>query len=145
LYRDLKPENLLIAKNGYLKLADFGFSKIVKERTYTICGTPDYIAPEVLIQKGHNQAADWWSFGVFLFELVCCRTPFLADSPMEMYEKIVRVDYWFPKGFDKKAKSLVSHLLEKDLTKRWGNLNGGVNDIKLHSFFDGINWDKLEW
>lgn len=71
-------------------MADFGFAKIVKERTYTICGTPDYIAPEVLINKGHNWAADWWSFGVFIYEIVCGRTPFAAHTPMEMYEKIVK-------------------------------------------------------
>lgn len=88
-YRDLKPENILIDVDGYLKLADFGFAKVVKERTYTICGTPDYIAPEVLICKGHNWAADWWSFGVFIYEIVSGRTPFLAETPMEMYEKIV--------------------------------------------------------
>ena len=110
-YRDLKPENILISHIGYLKLGDFGFAKIVKDRTFTICGTPDYIAPEVLISKGHNAAVDWWSLGVLIYEMISGRTPFEAGTPMEMYEKIVRLQYSFPKGFDQKAKSLVGHLL----------------------------------
>lgn len=67
---------MLITENGYIKLADFGFAKIVKERTYTICGTPDYIAPEILLSKGHNYAADWWSLGILLYELIVGYTPF---------------------------------------------------------------------
>ena len=75
---------------GYLKLGDFGFAKVVKDRTFTICGTPDYIAPEVLLSKGHNHVVDWWSLGVLIYEMVTGRTPFDANVPMEMYEKIVR-------------------------------------------------------
>lgn len=69
-YWDLKPENLLITEKGYLKLADFGFAKYIHDRTYTICGTPDYIAPEILLNVGHNCAVDWWAFGVFIYEII---------------------------------------------------------------------------
>lgn len=80
----------MISEIGYIKLADFGFAKIVKDWTFTICGTPDYIAPEVLISKGHNYAVDWWSLGVLIYEMISGWTPFEAPTPMEMYEKIVR-------------------------------------------------------
>ena len=85
IYRDLKPENLLIHTDGYLTLTDFGFAKIVPLRTYTLCGTPGYIAPEVLLQKGHGKAADWWALGVLLYEMLVGIDPFSADEPMQVY------------------------------------------------------------
>ena len=143
IYRDLKPENILIHKSGYLKLTDFGFAKIVEGRTYTLCGTPEYLAPEIILNKGHGKPVDWWTCGILLYEMIAGIDPFSDDDPMMVYQKILKGKIKFPSGFDSNAKSLVKHLLESDLTKRYGNLKGGVKDIKGHRFFKELNWEKL--
>ncbi|CAG9321787.1 unnamed protein product [Blepharisma stoltei] len=143
VYRDLKPENLLIAPDGYLKLTDFGFSKVVEGRTYTLCGTPEYFAPEILLNKGHGKPVDWWTLGIIIYEMLAGIDPFNDEDPMVVYQKILKGKIKFPRGFDKGAKSLVKHLLVADLTKRYGNMRGGVNDIKNHKWFASIDWYKL--
>ena len=143
VYRDLKPENILIHKSGYLKLTDFGFAKIIEDRTYTLCGTPEYLAPEIILNKGHGKPVDWWTFGILLYEMIAGIDPFSDDDPMMVYQKILKGKIKFPSGFDSNAKSLIKHLLESDLTKRYGNLKNGVKDITGHRFFKGFDWDKL--
>ena len=143
IYRDLKPENILIHKSGYLKLTDFGFAKIVEGRTYTLCGTPEYLAPEIILNKGHGKPVDWWTCGILLYEMIAGIDPFSDDDPIMVYQKILKGKIKFPSGFDSNAKSLVKHLLESDLTKRYGNLKGGVKDIKGHRFFKELSWEKL--
>jgi len=136
VYRDLKPENLLIAKDGYLKMTDFGFAKIVPDRTYTLCGTPEYLAPEILLNKGHGKPVDWWCLGILIFEMLTGTDPFTDDDPMKIYEKILVGKIKFGSGFDKDAKSLIKHLLVGDLSKRYGTLVNGVNDVKSHRWFN---------
>ena len=143
VYRDLKPENLLICRDGYLKLTDFGFAKVIEGRTYTLCGTPEYLAPEILLNKGHGKPVDWWTLGIILYEMVAGIDPFSDEDPMSIYQKILKGKVKFPRNFDDNAKSLVKHLLVADLTKRFGNMKGCVNDIKNHRLFNGFDWTRL--
>lgn len=143
VYRDLKPENLLIAGDGYLRLTDFGFAKFLDGRTYTLCGTPEYLAPEILLNKGHGKPVDWWTLGILVYEMLAGIDPFSDEDPMAIYQKILKGKIRFPRNFDRNAKSLVKHLLVADLTKRYGNLQNGAGDIKAHRWFAGFDWSRL--
>lgn len=143
LYRNLKPENILINKNGYIKINDFILSKVVEDRTYTMCGTPGYMAPEIILNKGYGLSVDWWAFGVLLYEMICGIDPFADEDPVKIYENILEGRIKFSSDFDDTSKSLIKHLLEQDLSKRYGNLKSGVEDIKNHDFFKSLNWDRL--
>jgi serine/threonine protein kinase len=98
IYRDLKPENVLIQQNGFIKLADFGFIKKIRpwERTYTMCGTPEYMAPEVILGLGHGRAADWYTLGILLFELTVGKPPFYDSDPYEIFKQVLRVPIAYP-------------------------------------------------
>ncbi|CAK9110254.1 cAMP-dependent protein kinase catalytic subunit (Dd GPK2) (DdPK3) [Durusdinium trenchii] len=146
IHRDLKPENILLCPNGYSKLTDFGFAKIVEPgtRTYTLCGTPEYIAPEVLLNKGHGKPVDWWTLGILVYEMICGQPPFCDEDPMGIYQKILAGKVYFPKYFDKNAKSLVKKLLVADLSKRFGNLKDGAADILQSKWFSTYELPKME-
>ena len=142
IYRDLKPENVLLTPEGHICLTDFGLAKEgigPEDRTITFCGTPEYLAPEVLKGKGYGKAVDWWSFGSLVYEMLTGLPPFYATDVQEMYRKILNEPLKFPEWMSKPAMDLLSRLLERDIEKR---LKEGA-DIKKADFFKGLNFEDL--
>jgi serine/threonine protein kinase len=141
IYRDLKPENIMLDADGHLKLTDFGLVKQVKERggsTSTFCGTPEYLAPEMVEQRPYTEAIDWWALGILLYEILFGQTPFYRRQKAVMYKVIGTQEVQFPPGSDPVAVDFISGLLQKNPEKR---LN--FQRMKNHAFFKGMNFDDV--
>lgn len=164
IYRDLKPENILLDYTGHIALCDFGLCKLnMKEEDRTnsmclcfpppvicsiltwvvlaFCGTPEYLAPELLLGQGYTKTVDWWTLGVLLYEMLTGLPPFYDENTNEMYRKILQDPLQFPADIDRDAKSILTRLLDRDPARRLGS--GGASEIKAHRFFETVDWKRL--
>eukprot|EP01006_Ploeotia_vitrea_P010447 TRINITY_DN27138_c0_g1_i1.p1 TRINITY_DN27138_c0_g1~~TRINITY_DN27138_c0_g1_i1.p1 ORF type:complete len:454 (-),score=29.17 TRINITY_DN27138_c0_g1_i1:1073-2434(-) len=141
VYRDLKPENCVLDKDGHVCLTDFGLAKTSipgTQKTYTFCGTPEFLAPEIIKGTGHGKQVDWWAFGVLVYEMLTGKPPFYSDNVNDMYDFILNGAIDFPQHVSKDGRDLLLKLLDKDQTKRLCS-----KGVKSHPFFNGVDWDKL--
>lgn len=145
IYRDLKPENILLDSEGHIALTDFGLSKLPLEegKAYSFCGTVEYMAPEVVNRKGHSFAADWWSFGVLMFEMLTGRLPFQGTTRKDTMTQILKAKLGMPANLSTEAQSLLRALFKRNPVNRLGAGTDGVEGLKRHEFFATIDWDAL--
>lgn len=146
IYRDLKPENILLDEEGHIKITDFGLSKEATDhdkRAYSFCGTIEYMAPEVVNRRGHTQSADWWSFGVLMFEMLTGSLPFQGKDRKETMALILKAKLGMPQFLSAEAQSLLRALFKRNPCNRLGAGVDGVEEIKRHPFFVTIDWNKL--
>jgi len=165
IYRDLKLENILLDKHGHIRLTDFGLSKIILEKkeskAYTICGTPEYLAPEILLEKGYGKEVDYWSLGIILYEMLCGKSPFnneikeirkkvredsklreIGEKDLLIERKVHYKEVNYPPFMSRKVRSLLRGLIEIDPCKRLGYGKNGFDNVKKHEFFEDVDWEQ---
>jgi serine/threonine protein kinase len=159
-YRDIKPENLMLGtiisssfplpsssdSYGHIRLVDFGFAKVINDRTFTLCGTPEYLAPEVIAGDGYGCAVDWWAMGVLLYEMVVGYPPFYDQNPFGVYKKILKGSIKFPNsGVTSSAQSAIKGFLTQRRYRRLGcTTQSPIDSLRKHSYFQSIDWNSAE-
>jgi serine/threonine protein kinase len=147
VYRDLKPENVLLTAEGHIRLTDFGLSKegisSSSSGANSFCGTPEYLAPEILNRQGHGRAVDWWSLGALLYEMLTGLPPFYCQDRERLFEKIRKSELHYPPNIQRPAKMLLKGLLTKDPIRRLGSGPSDAEEIKSHGFYAEIDWVRL--
>jgi len=145
VYRDLKPENVMLDSEGHIVITDFGLSKEGIEdnsSAHSFCGTPEYLAPEILTRSGHGRAADWWSLGALVYEMLTGMPPFYSRSRERLFVKILKSTLRLPRFFSPEAQSFIGSLLDRNSATRLGS-TGDADEVKSHPFFAGVDWQAL--
>lgn len=145
IYRDLKPENILLDSEGHVKITDFGLCKEnVPDNVsaHSFCGTPEYLAPEILRKVGHGKAADWWTLGALIYEMLCGVPPFYSRSRDALFDKILRQKIRFPNYFSRESIDIIKQLMQRNPKYRLGSRNG-AKEVQVHIFFSSMDWDAL--
>ncbi|XP_060768451.1 serine/threonine-protein kinase N2 [Neoarius graeffei] len=146
VYRDLKLDNLLMDADGFVRIADFGLCKEGMghgDRTSTFCGTPEFLAPEVLTDSNYTRAVDWWGLGVLIYEMLVGESPFPGDDEEEVFDSIVNDEVRYPRFLSPESVSIIQKLLQKSPEKRLGAGEQDANEVKRHRFFQGVDWEAL--
>jgi len=144
VYRDLKPENLMIDERGYVRMVDFGFAKKLVFKTFTVCGTAQYLAPEILVHRGYSKSVDYWTIGILIYEFFTGTTPFRNKDREILFDNILhKRKIRFSRNFSDGAKDLCMKLLHKRPRLRLGMQKNGTQDLKDHFWFAGFDWDAL--
>jgi len=151
MFRDLNPSNVMLDRGCYVKLIDFGLSKILNfddptARTWTLCGSPEYLAAEIITSKGHSREVDWWALGIVIYEMLAGYPPFYDRDAFKIYQLVLNETVTvegMPKHFEMMAKDLIKKLLVKNVPHRIGSSKNGAEDIKKHKWFRGLNWAAL--
>lgn len=144
VHRNVHPQNIIIDSEKYIKLTNFSSAKHLKnQRTYTTCGSAEYLAPEIINDAGQGQEVDWWAFGILIYEMLTGADPFYNNDPMVMYQNIVNCKLEFPANFDKTAKSLIKFLLVTDPAERANNVGPEACNLRYHKWFKDTNWRLL--
>lgn len=146
IYRDLKLDNIMLTLDGHIKLADYGLCKEgmwYGQTTSTFCGTPEFMAPEILLEQRYGRAVDWWAFGVLIYEMLLGQSPFRGEDEDEIFDAILEDEPLYPIHMPRDHVSILQKLLTRDPLKRLGAGESDADDIKRHPFFKDMNWDDL--
>lgn len=146
IYRDLKLDNILLTMEGHIKVADYGLCKEDMwhgKTTGTFCGTPEFMAPEILLEQRYGRAVDWWAFGVLIYELLLGQSPFKGDDEDEIFDAILEDEPLYPIQMPRDSVSILQSLLTRNPAQRLGSGNDDAEEIKRHPFFRNVDWNKM--